>query len=72
MEPKVQKDAVVNQLRQYSQTQVQEPSESGAEKMVDVETKEKIEMINRGLVFKSTQEDVSSATYFAKKYNLDY
>ena len=39
---------------------------------LDTETKERIDMVNRGLLFKQTHEEISSGTYFAKKYDLNY
>lgn len=32
----------------------------------------KVDLINQGLKFERTQQDVSDGTYFARKYDLDY
>ena len=40
--------------------------------IVDENTSEKINMINKGLLFKKTYEEISTGKYFLKKYDLDY
>ena len=52
--------------------QVADSKHAGKKFEVDPVTNEKIAMINRGLVFKQTQDDIGSGKYFEQKYNLDY
>lgn len=67
MEPAIYKEAIVSQLRQKTGASQQKKAAA-----LDAETKERVDMVNRGLVFKRTHDEISSGAYFAKKYDLDY
>ena len=34
--------------------------------------RDRVDMVNRGMLFKQTHEQVANGTYFAKKYDLDF
>ena len=78
MEPQLHKSQLVSQLRQKAQdstaAQKLNPVSADTIKQIveDVHTSEKINMINKGLLFKKTHEEISSGKYFLKKYDLDY